>query len=398
MMRRTSIVIFLIWMLLLLPLNISYADNAEVMPTGVTGIDLTVKFYLPIDERFNDDGDVEDAAADFNAELDSSVFPDLGALDPFFPGLASIGSSVVSFEYKATEFEILIQRGITDRMTIGIKLPYRIIKNDVSARLDSSTANVGKNPLVPGGVAPLAVPGTTPFTTADVQNLLAQSFGYKPVETWSDEGFQDIEAGFRYQYLKTDNWRLAFTGAVRLPTGKVDDPDNLVDIGFGDGTWAFLFFLNNDYTGIENLLLNATLRYDLVLPDKEVLRIPDNVDQPITANKEEVDRDIGDYFKLDLSASYQFLKGSSVLLQYEYTNKLKDSISGNQGFAYDQLEAESDQISHVFKAGLLYSTIPLYQEKKFPVPLRAGVLYRNRFAGKNALKSQYIGLEISVFF
>ncbi|MFC1788408.1 hypothetical protein ACFLZE_00655 [Thermodesulfobacteriota bacterium] len=398
MMRRISIVVLFLGTLFLLPLNISYADNAEVMPKGVAGVDLTGKFYFPVDEQFDDSGDVEDVAADFNAELDSSVFPALSALDPFVPGNASIGNSVVSIEHKPTEFELLAQRGITDRLTVGIKIPYRIVKIEVDASLDTSTANVGKNPFAPGGVAPLYAPGTVPFTTADTQELLAQEFGYKPLETWSDEGFLDIEAGLRYQYLKTDKWRLAFTGVVRMPTGEVDDPDNLIDMGFGTGAWALRFFFNNDYTGIENFLFNATLNYDLVLPDKEELRVPVDVNQPITPNKEEVDRDIGDTIKLDLSASYQFFKGSSAFLQYEYGYKFEDSISGNQGFAYDQLEAESDSVEHIFKIGLSYSTIPLYQEKKFPVPLVTSIVYRDRFAGKNVLKTQYIALGVTVYF
>ena len=43
---------------------------------------------------------------------------------------------------------------------------------------------------------------------------------------------------------------------------------------------------------------------------------------------------------------------------------LKTSISGNMGYAYDQLEAETDRIEHVFKVGLSYSTIPLFQRKE----------------------------------
>ena len=115
-------------------------------------------------------------------------------------------------------------------------------------------------------------------------------------------------------------------------------------------------------------------------------------------SKEEVDRNIGDIIEINTSATYQFLKGSSVYLEYMYANKFKNHISGNRGFAYDQLEAETDRVEHVFKVGLSYSTIPLFQEKKFFLPLKAHILYRDRFAGKNVLKSQYIELGIAVYF
>ncbi len=401
MMRRLVIVFLLPVVLFLLPLSISHADDAEVLPKGVTGLRLNAKFYFPVDERYDDNGDTEDLAADFNGNLDSSVFPDLSLIEQAFgmpAGSASVGDSVVSMEYDFNLYEFYIQHGITDRLSIGAKIPYWHVKNDVDATIDSSSATVGKNPFIPGGVAPLVVPGTVPFTTDDVQNILVQDFGYQRIESWSGNGLSDIELGARYQYLKNDNWRLAFTGGVRFPTGETDDPDNLMDYPLGSGAYALLFRFNNDYTGIKNTILNITFKYDLYLPDDEVMRVPDDVDQPITPNKEEVDRKIGDFIEVNTSATYQFLKGSSIYLEYQYAHKFKNSISGDQGFAYDQLEAETDRTEHNIKVGLSYSTIPLFQEKKFAVPLKASILYRNRFAGENVLKSQYIQLGLVVYF
>jgi len=186
---------------------------------------------------------------------------------------------------------------------------------------------------------------------------------------------------------------------VRFPTGEVDDPDNLVDYSLGKGAYALLFRLNNDYTGIRNLLLNATVRYDLLIPDKEVQRVPDDVNNPITVNKENVERNLGDVFEFELSGKYEFPKGFDLSLLYKYGFKLKDDISGVKGFAYESLEEETDWTEHVFIACLSYSTVPLYMDKKFPVPLTSSLSYRNRFAGSNnVLKSQYIALGLQVFF
>jgi hypothetical protein len=410
MMKRITTAVLSLGMLFLLPLNVAYAENAEVLPKNVTRLRLNSKFYFPVDEQYNDSGDTEPIATDYNTNMNSSVFPDLSLIEQAFgmpAGSGSVGNSVVSIEYEFNLFDFYIERGITDRLSVGVKVPYWNVKNDVTAELDSSSATVGKNPFIPGGVAPVYVPGTTVpfpgterFTTDDVQNMLVQEYGYKRIGSWSGSGLSDIEVGARYQYLKTEKWRLAFTGGVRLPTGETDDPDDLMDYALGSGAWGLLFYFNNDYTGIKNTILNLTLKYDLILPDKEEVRVPEDVNQPIVPieNKEEVDRDIGDIIEINASARYQFLKGSSVYLEYLYAHKFKDSVSGNKGLAYDQLEAESDRIEHVFKIGLGYSTIPLYQEKKFPVPLTVDILYRNRFAGKNALKSDYIGIGLAVFF
>jgi hypothetical protein len=140
-------------------------------------------------------------------------------------------------------------------------------------------------------------------------------------------------------------------------------------------------------------------QYDWYLPDSETLRVPDDVDEPITRNKETVDRDLGDVIKVETSASYQFMKGASFLLQYTYGHSFQDDISGSMGFAYQSLEDETNWTEHVIETGLSYSTLPLYLEKKFSVPLNASLTYRNRFAGRNNVyKSEYIALALQFYF
>lgn len=412
---KKSPLAFFLFLFLSQIVSISYADDAAVLPKGIARVRVDSLFYFPIDERFNPEGDVENVAVDYNKNLNSNVFRDLTVVESFFemrPGSASIGKSIVSFEYDFTIVNSQFDYGLTDKLTVGVLIPYWWVKNNVNARLDTSSATVGRNPNITVMLVPLWLPETVRLTTGDVQNLLGRGldinrdgkidirgFGYKRVGTWSNSGVSDIETGFRYQYLKTADWRLAFTGGVRFPTGEVDDPDNLVDYSLGKGAYALLFRLNNDYTGIENLLLNATVRYDLLLPDEEVQRVPDDVNLPITLNKEKVERNLGDVFELELSGKYTFPKGFDLSLLYKYGFKLKDDISGNKGFAYESLEEETDWTEHVFIACLSYSTVPLYMEKKFPVPLTASLSYRNRFAGSNnVLKSQYIALGLQVFF
>lgn len=336
-MKSNIVIACLVFCFLFIPelIIISYADTAEVLPKGVFRIDTEYTYYWPIDQKFDPDGNEEDLATDFNTSLNNNVFPDLSLVEMGFgmpEGFASLGDSVVDFEYDFDDFILYFFYGLTEKMSIGIKIPYYWNKNNVSARLDTENATVGKNPDVPGGIAPLDVPGTEPFTTTDIQNLLVSEYGYKPIENWSGSGIGDMEIGARYQYLKTDKWRLAFLGGARIPTGDVDDPDNLADIGFGTGAWALLFRLNNDYTGLKNTVLNATFEYDLYLEDSETKRVPDDVNRPITSNKEKVDRDLGDIFRLKASGEYSFTESFGLYLEYEYGHKLKDDVSGSQGY------------------------------------------------------------------
>lgn len=391
----------------------SFGQSADVLPKGVASVIVDWRHYFRIDKKFDKDGNVIDLAGDFNANLNSEVFPGLGVLENIFglpPGSANIGSGVVSFGYQYDYLISHLQYGLTDRLTVGIRIPYCWNENKVKAFLDTSKATVGKNAAL-NTLAPLFILGTVPLTTHDVQRLLGpgldingdgkidvRGFGYKPVKTWSDKGIGDLEVGGRYRYFKTDNWRLAFTGGVRFPTGQVRDPNSLVDIAFGDGAYALLFALNNDYIGIKNLVLNTMLRYSLVLPNNERLRIPTAVHEPITENKEKVNRNIGDVIEFEASGIYEILDGFSFSLLYHFTYKFKDHVSGKRQFNYQSLELETDITEHIGIVSLCYSAIPLFKAKIFPIPMTAAISYRNKFAGTNVTKSKYISLTLAAYF
>jgi hypothetical protein len=434
-MRRVLRVNLLMMCLFQWPFSIAYADDAIVLPRGISRVSIASTFYLPTHKRYNPEGKVEDIATDFNGSLNSRILPTLAPLNSLVGATASLGDTDVSLEYDITIMYFDVAYGITDRLTAGIRIPYWWLTNTVRARLNSgpgSSANVGLNPFFGKPGQPPLVPlarGGVPVTTEDVQQLLGPGlpgipgFGYKRFDSFSDNGLGDMEAVFRYQYLRTDTWLSAFTGGARFPTGRVDDPDNLTDYGFGSGAYALLFRLNNDYaisslwkgtqdatteealgarapgTAPGTVVLNGTIRYDLVLPDKQVKRVSDNVNNPLSANKENVDRDLGDIIELEVSAKYNFLTGLTFLSLYKYGFKLKDDVSGKKGFVYKSLEDETDYTEQVFIVGLAYSTFPLYLQKKFPLPLTTSLSYRNRFAGSNnVFKSQYIGLGLEALF
>ncbi len=391
----------------------SLADTATVLPKGVASAWLEGRYYFDIKKKFDDHGKKEDIAQDYNADLNSTVFPALSQLETYFglpPGTASVGRSDVAYTYGGSEMVSLLQYGLTDRFTLGVRIPYYWRKNDVNAALDASKATVGKNPPL-NVLAPLPVPGTVRLTTQDAQSLIGRGldingdgkidipgFGFKPIKPWSDKGVADIEVGGRYQYLKTDKWRLSLTGAVRFPTGEIDDPENLADIGIGDGAYALLFQSQNDFVGIQHLLLNGTIKYERYLPHSMRLRVPDSVHQPLTLNEELVDRKIGDKFELEISGLYDLFEGVSLSLLYKYSYKFKNHVSGNKGFNYDSLEDETNIQEHVGIISLWYSTFPLYLAKKFPIPIVAGLSYRDRFAGANLLKTKYISLTLGIYF
>jgi len=211
---------------LLFPVHVTVADDAMVLPHGVVHVSVDARFSLPITERFTPSGGTEDLATDFNRDLNSTVFRDLRLVEAAFrlpTGSATFGRSVVDFERHIQVYTVQAAYGLTDRLSLGVRVPYWTQDNQVQAALDSRTATVGFNPAVPGGIAPLGVPGTRPPTTEDVQAFL-ERLGFQRVQDWSDASFGDSFGGLKYQYYQSAHWRLAATGRVRFPTGRWDDP------------------------------------------------------------------------------------------------------------------------------------------------------------------------------
>jgi hypothetical protein len=395
-------------------LPLAFADTAEVLPKGVSAFTVAYLHYKDISERFDPSGDKEDRATDFNADLNSSVFPALVPLDPLVGGTASIGRSVVGFTLEYRLWGFAYSRGITDKLSVAIRVPYIDSKNNVDATVDTSTANVGKNPAFPGA-GPALVPiaaGGVPLTTEDVRDLLAPGrdvdgngttdipgFGYEPFRSLTQTGIGDIGLLVKYKFYDRRKWRLAAGGGVRLGTGEPDDPDNLTDIPFGTGQSDALLHFFADYRLSRKWLLNGTFRYDWQLPDKETVRVPEDVNQPVTANRERVDRDLGDILELELMARYAFNPQWSTSATLRFTRKKKDDVDGKLGFVYTSLEEETDRESDIVFLKVEYSTIEKYRKKQTRMPLVARFGYRNRYAGKNNEPvSEFVSLELNLVF
>jgi len=395
-------------------------DDAVVMPKGYFRMFFDAQFYIPFDQRYNNSGQPESFGAPLSVPLDTATFPALAGLNPFLGGAtASLGQSSVQIERNLQQYLFQPVYGLTDRLTIGMNIPYVMVKQNVSASVDSSPgsgANVGfstiASPFGPAGsIVPIAlVPGTRRATLQDINNQLGSQFGLAPVQTWEDEGIGDIEAGGRYQYYRGANFRAALTSGVRFPTGHVDDINNLVDVGWGTGAYALLFQFNQDFMlqkdGLGKRLgfptpgeffINTTFRYDLNLPNKQMARVC--APGVVCNNLDNVSRNLGDVLAVDVSGKVGLLTNGLIFVpRFWYSYKERDQFSGDKGYAYGDLALETQRTEYIYFLSLLYSTIPLVAEGKFWLPGSISVTYRDRFAGTNVPKSQYVGFTVQVYF
>ncbi len=162
--------------------NISFAGSAEVLPKGISKGHLVTTHYFSINERYDESGDIENLAENYNSVLDSSVFTSLGLMEKGFglpAGFANIGETEISFELQLTQLNLTYEYGITDKLTAGINIPYYRAKNKVDARIKSDKATVGKSAIGNAFGAPIVpLAGGGPFgdavalDTNDVQDLI----------------------------------------------------------------------------------------------------------------------------------------------------------------------------------------------------------------------------------
>jgi hypothetical protein len=407
-------VLSLLMLSLLLPVHTTVADDAVVLPQGRWYVAAEARFSLPITERFTADGGTEDLATDFNRDLTSTVFTDLRLVEAAFrlpEGSASFGRSVVDFTRHIQIYTVQAAYGLTNRLSLGVRIPYWHQTIEVDGTLDTRTATVGLNPAVPGGVAPLGFPGTRPATVEDIQGFL-ERLGFRRVDDWEDAGFSDIIGALKYQYLQTAHWRLAVSGTVRFPTGQWDDPNNLVDYPTGFAAWGLGLQAHQDFvwsrSGRElrrgmltagDLVFNTTFRYEAILPDEKPFRVCD-IHQPICPDFDpQVHRNVGDIVEAEIVGTVGLLPGLALTPMYTYTHKFSDQFSGDRGFNYRQLRAETDTDSHSLDVRLAYSTAALVAAQRFPVPLSVAVRYTERVASNNnRLHTRYLGVVLTGTF
>jgi len=415
--QRLKVKLLLFGILLFVPYSSAIADNAVVLPKGFFYFQFEDRYYLPTDQRYNSNGDLVSLGTDFSRNLNSQLFPALAPLNPLVGGNASFGSSEVNITQHYNQFRPLLAYGLTDRLTLGVIIPYIWASNDVNASINTSTANVGFNQLAispanPLGVVPLAapIPGTRRATVQDINNLLASQFGIKPVQSWSGSGIGDIEFGGRYQYYRSEYWRLAFTGIAVAPTGKQDDPDNLVDIPLGDGNWAARFQFQQDFVyqpeglskrlgfpGAGNFYINTFFEYLYNSPDSRVVRVC-SPRQPVCNQKDEVTRKAGDIFEGQVMGYVGVYKGVILSGGVDYTHQLKSSYSGSRGLNYGDLAIDSEHWFWDYMVGLTYTTVPMFIQKEFPLPLSAVVQWRDRFEGTNVIRNRWLSFFLTAYF
>lgn len=312
----------------------------------------------------------------------------------------ALGKFTADLEGRVTVYAPIYTRGMTDRLTVAVALPVY----DMALNL---------------GVGFRAAPTADAFklSLADTYNNQAQGArdfvdrindavgrlntklvdnGYSRLEPWQEAGVGDLQVLAKYAFVNEGPIALAGQGGLVAPTGRTDDPDNLIDAGFGDGQWdAFVQLSADQPLGDSGVFFNQYAKYTYQFADRKSVRLK-TPEESIEVEKSRVGFKLGDKVNAGASVQYGADFGLTSGVGYNYYRKDKDAYDA--GASAGELEKDTFQQSHEAEVALGYSGVPAFRRKEIPVPFEVSLSYKHQLSSQNMPVTHFIQLETGVFF
>lgn len=280
--------------------------------------------------------------------------------------------------------------GLTDKVTMYGFIPFYYAQVDMQIiRTKKGRANSGT--LV-------EIDNLPNVDTRLIQSLIVNYFGYKPLGTWKATNFGDGELGMLYQIKKWKDSGLLMKAGVVVPTGRVDDPDTLQDIAFGDGQWDYFFEFGGGKTFTTHWSADGWTRLVYQAPYEANLRLPDSAVFPVTTRKGMTKIKLGNKSETNLKGNFAFNDQWSTSLCYTFEYKEADRYTSAYSDANHILALDTEKIAHTAKLNVNYSTVQLYKTKKFIAPINLNLSLQSIIKGKNIPRYERVDFDFSLYF
>lgn len=386
-------------------------ENTQVLPKGVRNLNLR-SVNTEFDQTSGPDGArnplaqplLKDLTFDLIARDEEKLKGD--QLRAFltsngFQESDSVGQFTADVNGKISVIAPVAAYGITDKLTLAVAVPI------YSA---STTVDVGFRPNATASafLAALAKPENNQTAAArdageQINTAVARlndkliDHNYSALQDWNARGVGDVTIATKYRFLGTGLLDGAWTGGLVAPTGRVDDPDILTDIPFGDGQWDIFGQVAFDQSLIAGLMLNQFGKYTVQLPGEKVVRAVEE-DEQIEVGYTKTQFKLGDKIDAGTSVSWNPAFGLVSGVGYSYFRKYGDVYRGPEGDVKRELEKETDQVAHNSLLQLGYSTVPHYQAGLFAVPFEIKMTYIRQISSRNMPITDMAQFDLNLFF
>jgi hypothetical protein len=232
-----------------------------------------------------------------------------------------------------------------------------------------------------------------------VQSVVVNGFNYQPLGNWQAQGMGDMEFGAIYRLTDWTYSGLALSGGVVLPTGRQDDPDILQDFAFGDGqTDVFAEFGGGFSIPNTRWSFDSFARFTYQFAHNRVMRVPESRDYPYSADSMVFREKLGNMIDVNTSANYQFKRWVGASAGYLYNRIGLAQYDSPNAFANEIQSLETNRTLHTLRAGLHFTTVPLYQSGDFFLPFACNINAQQIVSGTNTPKYRRVDVEFRFFF
>lgn len=234
-----------------------------------------------------------------------------------------------------------------------------------------------------------------------IQQYIQKEQGYEPLGDWYGSGYGDMETGLMANVIDRGYWGVMLYPGVVLPTGRVDDPDILQDVGFGDGQTDLFLETATGYIMNDYLSLGTSFRYTYQSASNKNLRVPDSKGSNISPNKGEFNVKYGDKLNYMVNSTIMLNDWLSVTPTYrflyqfdaEYVAQDAKNSAANEYLAYN-----SNRMEHQVQLTTTLTTIQPFMKKKFLLPAQINMNLVQTVGGRNVPKVGRFELELRMLF
>ncbi|NUM89113.1 MAG: hypothetical protein HUU37_07915 [Bdellovibrionales bacterium] len=315
----------------------------------------------------------------------AAAWDELHKVSPKLAEEINLGKVDLEPEIKIKANVLGLAWGLTDKLMVAVGAPIMSASVNVKGGYIDTNALKGTASALRAVTDPSVASKAAAFAQAleqlptlrgeYLQGVIVNEFGYKPVGNWRGEGLGDTTVFAQYRFSNHDIFKHAVKGGAELPTGRKDDPDNLVDVPFGTGyVGSFVESLNDFYVWDDKLMLTGNAKYQINWRANREFRLAPSYDFPLSSWKETILYNPGDYWQVQGEIGSKVGYGVGFYTQYTIKNKGKDGIHGARGdYDYGILEHRTNSRTETWKSSITYSTVPLYMKGRFPVPFKVGL-------------------------
>ena len=297
--------------------------------------------------------------------------------------------------------------------SVFVPLAGSTLQTAIAARVAALNASF-KTYIPQLGVWDTPVPAPTPTSAGEASAIISDTLGIAPIGLVDRSHIGDIELGAKLLVFDTfggiagarsagrrSGARFAVGGLVRLGTGQIDRPNELADIGTGDGQTDIEANGALDVVFGRRWWASVIGRYGLQLEDEQVMRIPDVARNPFAAGYREqtVARDLGDYIEIEATPRLVYNDYLSASVQWLYRRKAEDTYAGT--FVVDVPDADpvsvdagilglgSEQSEQRVGGGLTFSTLRAFDRGRARLPFEVQLFHSQTLSGEGYVPKRF---------